>query len=183
MQIVIFACSKDEGWLWLALCNGRSPFDASKTSFNERVIMLFHEYLPTLFYDFNIRTLIECACCMNDLREILWQWVGTFLLKSIIAFFSNGPSTFNTSSSNLSHMGVTDGSTALILNEIQSMRAGIVNDLQYNLWLPGNLPAVSKGQDAASHSPRRTWPQSGHIQWSSCFRREGFSSPASQEPS
>ncbi len=41
----------------------------------------------------------------------------------------NGPSAFNTSSSNLSHMGVTDGSTALILHEIQSMRAGLVNDL------------------------------------------------------
>ncbi len=41
----------------------------------------------------------------------------------------NGSVGINSNASNLSHMGVTDGSTALILSEIQAMRTGIVNDL------------------------------------------------------
>ncbi len=42
---------------------------------------------------------------------------------------NNGAASFNASESNLSHMGVTDGSTALILGEIQAMRAAIVGEL------------------------------------------------------
>ncbi len=60
-------------------------------------------------------------------------WPITRMVYQFCAFSvpppNNGAASFNSSENNLSHMGVTDGSTALILGEIQAMRTAIVGEL------------------------------------------------------